>query len=580
MHLTKTVAGALAPARGWLGLLVLSLLLVACGGGGGGSTGVGLPSGLSLMRDSFGLAIPEADFGLGSATAAGVDGTASDETPIANALVKVIDNAGHSVVGKTDAQGYYRVRVDGFVAPLIASVTRADGQVHFAATTSSVQVRGFVTLNLTSFTDKLASDAAVAAGFQSAAQLSTRSLATNPALLENARVAFNTQWASQIKAVGLDSSFNPVSKAFKPDGTGYAKLLADFGWSLNVAGNTVLTPRLSLGGSIVGLGNRSGLTLVNGTETLVIAPQSTTFLFNTRLVQNGSYQVSIASQPADLSCGVANGAGSLVQNTVTQVVVLCSQVTNSVGGTITGLGDASGLVLGSGGLELPIAPNAAGFVFSRSIPLGGSYAVYVVSQPVGKTCGVSNGIGVQQGLGPITTVIVSCSPNRYVLGGTVSGLGQSGLVLMVNGEAFVTVPALSTSFEFPARLPYQSSYTVTVYAQPGGQVCTVANGTGVMGTADVRSISVSCVTKTYPLGGLLNGLTGSGLVLASNGQILRPVPGETTFVFPEQLYYGTLYNVVVLAQPTGQTCTVTGASGKISESTLGTVSVSCTNSGG
>lgn len=529
------------------------------------------------MVDSFGRTVAEADFANGSLTAAGVDGTAADEVPITDALVRVIDNAGHSVVGKTDALGYYRVRVDGFVPPLVASVTRADGQVHFAASIAAIKVRGFVTMNITSLTDKLASDAAEASGFGSAALLSPKTLAGNPPLLESVRVAFNAQWASLIKEAGLDATtFDAVTKAFRIDGTGYAKLLGNFVWTLTSGGTTVLTPRLSVGGSIVGLGNRPGLSLANGSETLSVAADATTFTFSTRLARNAAYNVSLVSQPAGLSCGIANGSGVMNLAAVTDVLVLCSQLTNTVGGSIKGLGSSSDLVLGSAGLTLAIPANAPGFVFPISVPLGGSYAVYVVSQPVGKTCGVANGSGIQQGNGPITTPVVTCTLNTYLLGGTVSGLTQAGLILTL-GDQTVAVPAANTAFVFPNRIPYGSSYKVSIYAQPAGQTCTIANGAGTVGAADINSVAVTCTTNTYVLGGFVNGLTSSNLVIGSNGQILVVPFGSTTFTFPYTLPYGTVYNVVVLIQPDGQACTVTNASGTITANTVGTININCAN---
>jgi hypothetical protein len=48
----------------------------------------------------------------------------------------------------------------------------------------------------------------------------------------------------------------------------------------------------------------------------------------------------------------------------------------------------------------------------------------------------------------VSTVAVMCADRSYTLGGTVSGLNGTGLVL-ANGSDTVTVPANATSFTLP-----------------------------------------------------------------------------------------------------------------------------------
>ena len=78
------------------------------------------------------------------------------------------------------------------------------------------------------------------------------------------------------------------------------------------------------------------------------------------------------------------------------------------------------------------------------------------------------------------------------IGGTVSGLTGTGLVLQLNGGGNLGVSA-SGPFTFPARLGNGTPYSVTVFAQPSGQTCTVANGSGTLGSANVTTVSVTCV---------------------------------------------------------------------------------------
>src|SRR6202012_4256715 len=61
-----------------------------------------------------------------------------------------------------------------------------------------------------------------------------------------------------------------------------------------------------------------------------------------------------------------------------------------------------------------------------------------------------------------------------------------------------------------------ATYSVTVKTQPSGQSCTVANGTGTMGAADVTNIVVNCTT-TVP--SFVCGVTENGTVVTHAGNI-------------------------------------------------------------
>ncbi|MDJ0712487.1 MAG: hypothetical protein QNJ14_19035 [Woeseiaceae bacterium] len=86
--------------------------------------------------------------------------------------------------------------------------------------------------------------------------------------------------------------------------------------------------------------------------------------------------------------------------------------------------------------------------------------------------------------------------NDVSIGGTVSGLSGSGLVLQLNGGQDLTISG-DGSFTFADRLTSGSSYTVTVATQPSNptQTCTVAAGSGTA-DANVTSVSITCVTAT------------------------------------------------------------------------------------
>lgn len=95
------------------------------------------------------------------------------------------------------------------------------------------------------------------------------------------------------------------------------------------------------------------------------------------------------------------------------------------------------------------------------------------------------------------------------IGGTVSGLAGSGLVLQNNGSDDLSVAA-DGPFTFAAAVPDGSTYNVTVKTQPAGQTCNVQGASGTA-TADVSTVQVSCVpTPPPPSGSCPDGKIAAG----------------------------------------------------------------------
>lgn len=159
----------------------------------------------------------------------------------------------------------------------------------------------------------------------------------------------------------------------------------------------------------------------------------------------------------------------------------------TIGGTVSGL-SGSGLVLQDNGAD-NLAVNADGaFTFATKIASGGKYAVTVMTQPSGQTCTVTNGSGTASG--NVTNVTITCG-SGVTIGGTVSGLTGTGLVLQDNGADNLSVTQNGV-FTFATPVPSGQPYAVTVSTQPSGQTCTVANGTGTAGSANVTNVAINC----------------------------------------------------------------------------------------
>lgn len=84
----------------------------------------------------------------------------------------------------------------------------------------------------------------------------------------------------------------------------------------------------------------------------------------------------------------------------------------------------------------------------------------------------------------------------YTVGGSVSGLTGSGLLLQNNRGDNLSVPANATAFTFAARVAQGGNYEVTVQTQPQGQTCTVTNSMGSNLTANVTNVQVNCANTT------------------------------------------------------------------------------------
>lgn len=339
------------------------------------------------------------------------------------------------------------------------------------------------------------------------------------------------------------------------------------------------TNTFSIGGTVTGLAG-SGLVLQNnGGDNLAITEDGT-FTFSTPIASGETYAVSVLAQPSDptQSCTVTSEAGTVSDANITNVSVSCVTRSFAVGGRVIGLA-GSGLVLqNNAGDDLAIAADGT-FSFATPVASGESYEVTVLAQPSGpaQTCAVSGGTGII-GAGPVASVVVNCTTNTYVIGGTIAGLAGT-LVLRNNDGDDLTVTANGT-FAFATPVESGEPYSVTVHAQPGSpsQTCTVASGSGTVVAADVTTVEITCVTNRFAVRGTVSGLAGSGLVLENSGGDELAITANGSFAFATPVESGAAYEVTVGSQPTGpsQTCVVSSASGVIGGADVTDVTVTCT----
>jgi len=167
------------------------------------------------------------------------------------------------------------------------------------------------------------------------------------------------------------------------------------------------TEAFSIGGIVSGLDPGLQVTLdLNGSNPLTLVANGA-FAFSGMVAAQGSYVVTVGTEPTNQTCTVSGGSGSGVEANVTGVVATCSQDTYTIGGVLSGL---------ASGMQVTLENNAANpqtlaangpFTFVTPVALLGSYAVTVATQPVGQTCSVSGGLGSSI-TANVTTVSINC----------------------------------------------------------------------------------------------------------------------------------------------------------------------------
>ncbi len=212
---------------------------------------------------------------------------------------------------------------------------------------------------------------------------------------------------------------------------------------------------------------------------------------------------------------------------------------------------------------------------SISTPTGSSTAspTPVSSTPAGATTTGSTPAGS-------TTTAVATT---YSLTPTVTGLGVGKTLVLQNGADTLSFTG-NTSTSFATKLATGASYAITVKTNPAGQTCTVANGSGTVGSANVTNTTVSCVAvvvtpapvaTTYSLTPTVTGLGVGKILVLQNGAETLSFAANTSGSFATKLATGASYSVTVKTYPAGQSCTVTHGSGTVGSADVSNTLVSC-----
>jgi N-acetylneuraminic acid mutarotase len=207
--------------------------------------------------------------------------------------------------------------------------------------------------------------------------------------------------------------------------------------------------KYSIGGSVSGL-TATGLVLANGSDTLNVSANTTSFTMPTQLASGTAYAVVVKIQPAGLNCEVAGGTGTIAATAMNSIAVACQPLTYTVGGSVTGL-NAAGLVLTNGSDTLSVPANAGSFTMPTRLTTGAAYAVTVKTQPPALRCLVSGGIGTV-GMAAVTAIKVQCATNGWVWMGGSSTINQKGVYGNLGVGAAGNIPGARESRAFTSDL--------------------------------------------------------------------------------------------------------------------------------
>ncbi|WP_217705863.1 choice-of-anchor tandem repeat GloVer-containing protein, partial [Peristeroidobacter soli] len=166
-------------------------------------------------------------------------------------------------------------------------------------------------------------------------------------------------------------------------------------------------------------------------------------------------------------------------------------------------------------------------------------------------------------------------PPTFAVGGTVSGLPDGAqLSVTDNGESAQTI-STNGPFTLNTKVPSGTSYSISVGTQPAGYQCAITEGSGTVAASDIANVAIACTQITATVGGSVDGLISTGLVLANGNDTLNVPANATTFTMPTAVASGADYNIVVRSSPTGSRCTVNNGSGTGGDTPASNSKVSC-----
>lgn len=228
-----------------------------------------------------------------------------------------------------------------------------------------------------------------------------------------------------------------------------------------------------VGGTVSGLIGTVVLSLNSGSSLNVSGNGE--FVFPDAILDESTFDVQVQTQPQDpvhQTCVVTSNTGTVHGADVTDISVVCSTTTYSVGGIVLGI--SSPIVLrNNDGDDLTV--DASGlFEFSHPVADGSGYAVTVhvdENSPIPQICNASSHVGTIHGAN-VNDVLVECTSVSFVVTPRADAHGH------ITPSVVQTVfPGDSITFVATADAHYHVGQWLLdgVAAQSGGTIFTLTN---------------------------------------------------------------------------------------------------------
>jgi len=137
------------------------------------------------------------------------------------------------------------------------------------------------------------------------------------------------------------------------------------------------------------------------------------FTFPTGLIEGDDYTAVVSSQPTDPNqlCDISNNNGTIATSNITNLTVVCTTKTYSIGGNLSGLEPGNSIALkNNNGTSLILTTNGS-FNFPAVQDDDTDYNVTIFTQPDSPTqsCIPTNNSGTLSGQ-DISNISITCAP--------------------------------------------------------------------------------------------------------------------------------------------------------------------------
>jgi 6-phosphogluconolactonase (cycloisomerase 2 family) len=296
-------------------------------------------------------------------------------------------------------------------------------------------------------------------------------------------------------------------------------------------GIACVTNTYAISANVTGLSSAStGVVLaLNGTSNPIIHASATVALTPV-LASGATYTVSVVTQPSTptQTCTPAPATGPVTNAPIT-VAVTCVTATGTVGGTISGLNTATGLVLKDtvSGNTATVAASSTTFAIGPAVNSGSTYTVVVMTQPSAPaeycTVGSTTASGTVT-TGNVTSVVVTCrNEGRFAFvadtaAGTVTSFSIDDTNSPTTGGSLTQLSVGTAA---------AGSAPVAIAVNPAGTYVYTADS----GTADVSRFLITAgsvglnATGVTPTG--ITGSTPTAIAIDPSGRFLLLTDSES-----------------------------------------------------